>query len=116
VKIQLELETDDLHRMITEYFNKSGFEVKNIDDICAIFSAAFPDGLKIDAGLLPPPVAPVESPTCEFPVATEPDIEDNTEKEIEKRIEVNYEDGSDIYDVIRRSRNLEQGNRGSRDV
>lgn len=53
MKLQLEFEEDDLREMITQYFAGNGFHVKNLDQLCALFSKAFPDGIKVQAETVP---------------------------------------------------------------
>ena len=49
MKIKLEFEAPDLHEMLTGYFDKLGFTVKNIDELCEQFTAVFPEGLVVHA-------------------------------------------------------------------
>jgi DNA-binding transcriptional MerR regulator len=133
MKIQLEFEDEDLRKMIIDYFEREGFEVKNIDELCELFKGAFPDGIKVHANILPDKPAetprhsaraqPVEDDEDE-PVATDDNpplgftqLLDPTPSRRTGRMEavINRDvDGSDIQDVIRRSRELEQ--RGPRNV
>lgn len=53
MKITLEFEESDLRQMISNHFKEAGFTVNNLDEICVSFTAAFPQGLKVDAGILP---------------------------------------------------------------
>lgn len=55
MKLQLEFEEDDLREMITQYFAGNGFQVKNLDQLCTLFSKAFPDGIKVQAETVPIP-------------------------------------------------------------
>jgi hypothetical protein len=67
MKLQLEFEDADLREMIETYFKSNGFKVKNLDQLCAFFHKAFPDGIKVQAETLPPSVelkeAQVEAPS-----------------------------------------------------
>ena len=49
MKINLEFEQHDLVQMISQYFLHAGFEVQNMEEICAQFTKAFPGGLLVRA-------------------------------------------------------------------
>lgn len=59
MKIRLELESDDVREMVLGYFSARGFSVKNLDEICASFDAAYPKGIVVEAQ----PVAASSAPT-----------------------------------------------------
>ena len=54
MKLRLEFEDSDFREMIQEYFDRNGFAVKNLDQLCELFKKAFPDGIKVDAETKPP--------------------------------------------------------------
>lgn len=56
MKITLEFEEQDLRKMITDHFTSEGFNVKNLDEICNMFGVAFPQGIKVEADIVPLPV------------------------------------------------------------
>lgn len=49
MKLRLEFEDSDLREMIHDYFDRNGFAVKNLDQLCELFKKAFPDGIRVDA-------------------------------------------------------------------
>lgn len=63
MKITLEFEYSDLRNMVENHFTNEGFIVKNLDDICNAFGAAFPGGLRVEADIAPAPVVPARKPS-----------------------------------------------------
>jgi hypothetical protein len=63
MKINLEFEQHDLEKMIRDYFLKAGFEVQNMEELCAAFSQAFPTGLIVKAEIADAPPAPPSPPS-----------------------------------------------------
>lgn len=60
MKVSLEFEESDLKEMLTSYFRGNGFAVKNLEEVCLQFLKAYPDGLQVQAEIIPmePAVAP----------------------------------------------------------
>ncbi len=77
MKLTIELEEEDVKKMLFEHFAQSGFSVRNLDELCAKFLSAYPDGLRIQAD--PIDLPPVEAaPVPVYPSKQEPvDDEDD---------------------------------------
>lgn len=55
MKVRLEFEETDLRDMLKSYFEREGFRVKNVEELCAQFAAAFPEGIFVDAEIVAAP-------------------------------------------------------------
>jgi len=55
MKVRLDFEREDLEKMITTYFEKEGFKVKNLDELIEQFGTAFPEGLSVQAEIAEKP-------------------------------------------------------------
>lgn len=136
MKILLEFEEPDLRDMIQSHFEKNGFSVRNLDEICAQFNAAFPEGLKVYADMLPiEAVTPVRTthraestdadeddvpyvpPVDENPRLALSDLMDPTPRPVHGRMELTRDSKTadkdesidlDIKRLVNQSRRLEQ--------
>jgi len=74
MKIRLELETADVREMIQDYFLAKGYEIRNLDSVCAVFEDAYPDGIMIEAypSAEPAPARAVTTKVAEPEVVAEP--------------------------------------------
>lgn len=59
MKVRLEFEREDLEKMLTTYFEKEGFRVKNLEELIDKFGEAFPEGIAVQAEIIDTPPAPV---------------------------------------------------------
>ena len=123
MKIQLEFEDEDLKNMILQYFEREGFIIKNIEELCSKFKEAFPDGLKVYAELAPQnnssSLPPLPEEAKDWPTYEEAAKETlNDEEPILKFDEIMSEEPSigrrelnkdvaDIGALVRKSRSLE---------
>jgi hypothetical protein len=80
MKLRLEFEDSDLREMIQEYFDRNGFAVKNLDQLCELFKKAFPDGIKVDAETRGPREATAAA-EVDAPTAVTPPVEELSEAE-----------------------------------
>ncbi len=104
MKVQLEFEKTDLEEMLTLYFERSGFSIKNLDELCEQFASAFPDGIKVQAEILSnyePPAREDPSPTYldagEFDGDSSEEVED-TEKS------ANADPVSEVVEIVEETR------------
>ena len=129
MKITIEFEDADLREMLTEHMLKGGFSVLNMDALCEAFAQAFPEGLRVHAGVAEMP-APVEAPpspvldsgpelplnTMHTPESEEEgplsfdDLMDPTPRlgRTELRVARNTDTGDDIRNIIRKSNAIER--------
>jgi hypothetical protein len=77
MKVSLEFEESDLKEMLTSYFRGNGFAVKNLDEVCMQFLKAYPDGLQVQAEIIPmeATAAPAAEPRSHH-VDAQPEYED----------------------------------------
>lgn len=79
MKLQMEFESSDLRDMVKTYFSKSGFHVKNLNDICDKFNNAYPQGIVVN----------VEVTNGEVPeIEQETKIEDNLDTKEMPEVEI----------------------------
>lgn len=79
MKIRLELETADVQEMIQSYFLTKGYEVRNLDMVCAAFEDAYPDGIMVEAHAAVGIAARVaQAPVTEV-AAKSPEVDEDTE-------------------------------------
>jgi len=121
MKVTLELEENDLREMLENYFRQNGFTVKNLDDICGQFAAAYPEGIQVRAEIGPAPV--VASPQPDLEPDLEPDAELDIVEELSprlsiddlfdptprlKRVTAERDTDNDIAKLVRASKGLEK--------
>lgn len=95
MKLRMEFEDDDLREMIDGYFRQSGFQVKNLDQLCDLFRKAFPEGIEVQVATLPVtvPAEPVE-PVERRPRSPEKEFESSPEDEDEEYVDIDEGKGN----------------------
>lgn len=120
MKIKLEFERDDFRKMIQQYFQTTGWEVLNLDDIVDQFDTAFPGGIivraEISAGAAvpsPEPAVPA-SDTADTEVAEEPE-EPSEQVDGNPRLQYSQltgpqdeDDSNEISHILRQSASLKR--------
>lgn len=79
MKVTLEFEESDLKEMLTGYFLGNGFLIKNLDEVCAHFSNAYPEGLKVQAEITAPEPVQSRVPSVESVEPRDSDSNDVTD-------------------------------------
>lgn len=103
MKLRMEFEEGDVRSMVSSYFEKNGFKVKNLEELCEMFSSAFPEGISVDVETVEVPVIAVKEET---PIRAEAIEEDEaapepvkTKKTPSKKVTANPRlSASDIMD------------------
>ena len=130
MKVTLEFEDNDLREMLTSYFRGNGFAVKNLEEVCAKFTTAYPEGLKVQAEIVPMEpvietsgyrqhIAPDEDPidndseVQETLATSEPmlSLNDLTDPEPRGRVVSITNTKNEFTDIINASKRIEQERR-----